>query len=88
MLYPFSIYIDLTINNSVTSSNIACKYKSQPLNEKKISEFDCVLVVVDHSEIDFQMILEHSKHLVDTRTQLGVSIPLDHQDFEHSLMCC
>ena len=43
------------------------QYSSQPLDAKKVSEFDCVLVVTDHSEIDYQMVLEHSKALVDTR---------------------
>ena len=43
------------------------QYSSQPLDAKKVAGFDCVLVATDHSEIDFQMILEHSKTLVDTR---------------------
>ena len=47
------------------------KYKSQPIDAKKVSEFDCVLVTTDHSEIDFQMILEHSKTLVDTKNATG-----------------
>ena len=56
----------------VSTLTLGCKkYESLPLNAKMLPEFDCVLVITDHSKIDFQMVLEHSKVLIDTRNATG-----------------
>ena len=38
---------------------------STPL--EKIPEFDCVVIVTDHSQYDYQTIVEKAKLVVDTR---------------------
>ena len=42
-------------------------YKSNPLDTDSIVSADCILIVTDHQGIDFQMIDDHSKVVVDTR---------------------
>jgi UDP-N-acetyl-D-glucosamine dehydrogenase len=44
---------------------------STPLDERSISGADCVLVVTDHSAVDYAMIARHANIVVDTRNALG-----------------
>jgi len=37
------------------------------LNEKSLADYDCVLVATNHDDFDYDMILEHSRMIVDTR---------------------
>lgn len=41
--------------------------ESLPLNETTLSEIDCVIVITNHSDYDFDYIVEHSRQIVDTR---------------------
>jgi UDP-N-acetyl-D-glucosamine dehydrogenase len=41
--------------------------KSIDLNQENISEADAVLILTDHSLVDYSLVLKHSKVLVDTR---------------------
>lgn len=41
--------------------------ESQPLTAKSLSSYDAVLVVTDHSTIDYDLVREHSRLIVDTR---------------------
>ena len=41
--------------------------KSIVLNNKKISEFDCVLIATDHSGVDYSLLLKNAKLVFDSR---------------------
>lgn len=43
------------------------KLKSVPLSEKKLKEYDAVIVATDHSDYDFEWIAKHSNLIIDTR---------------------
>jgi len=43
---------------------------SRPLDEAVISEADCVLVVTDHSSVDYELVAKHASIVVDTRNAL------------------
>jgi len=52
----------------------ALNMKSTPLN--KIPEFDCVLIVTDHSQYDYRSIVKDAKLVVDTRSATkGIDAP-------------
>jgi len=48
--------------------------QSVSLDAKTVSSYDAVVLVTDHSEVDYDLVLEHAKVVVDTR---GV-LPADH----------
>ncbi|MDA8229346.1 MAG: nucleotide sugar dehydrogenase [Desulfitobacterium hafniense] len=41
--------------------------ESTPLTEDVLSGADCVLIITDHSDIDYEWVVENSKLIVDTR---------------------
>lgn len=41
--------------------------QSVPLNESTVREADCVVIVTDHSSVDYEWIVENSSVIVDTR---------------------
>jgi len=43
------------------------KMKSVPLSDKILSQQDCVLIVTDHTDIDYVRLVERSRVVVDTR---------------------
>jgi len=43
------------------------RYKSQPMNAKSIASTDCVVIVTDHSDYDYQWVVDKAKVVVDTR---------------------
>jgi len=43
---------------------------SQPLTAEFLSSQDCVLVVTDHDAVDYHLIAEHSRLVIDTRNAL------------------
>jgi UDP-N-acetyl-D-mannosaminuronate dehydrogenase len=43
---------------------------SRSLDEAEIRDADCVLVVTDHSSIDYEFVARHAKVVVDTRNAL------------------
>jgi UDP-N-acetyl-D-glucosamine dehydrogenase len=43
---------------------------SRPLDESEIAGADCVLVVTDHSSVDYAFLARHSAVIVDTRNAL------------------
>jgi UDP-N-acetyl-D-glucosamine dehydrogenase len=45
--------------------------KSQELTAQLVAGADCVVLTTDHSDFDYQMILESSKIVVDTRNAFG-----------------
>ena len=43
------------------------QWKSQPLTEKLLQEQDCVLIVTDHSDYDWEFISQQAELIFDTR---------------------
>ena len=43
------------------------RMKSVPLTPETLASYDCVLIATDHSAYDYEMIVKHSKLIVDTR---------------------
>ncbi|MFN2317611.1 MAG: nucleotide sugar dehydrogenase [Gemmatimonadales bacterium] len=46
-------------------------YASVPLTQETITAADCVMIVTDHSELDFAAVKRHAKAVVDTRNALA-----------------
>ena len=46
------------------------KIQSVDLSEKAIKEADCVLILTDHSVVDYQLIAKNAKAIVDTRNAI------------------
>jgi len=44
--------------------------KCVPFNKESFKNADCVVIVTDHSDIDYDFVVEHSKLVVDTRNIL------------------
>lgn len=52
-------------------------YRSSELTEEKVKNADCVLIVTDHDNVDYDLIFENAKRIVDTRNALrkrGINI--------------
>jgi len=43
---------------------------SEPLTEEFLAAQDCVLIVTDHDDVDYRLVADHSKLVVDTRNAL------------------
>lgn len=41
--------------------------KSVPLTAENIASYDCVVLLTDHSDVDYSLILNSAKLIVDTR---------------------
>ena len=42
-------------------------FRSEPLTREVLAAQDAVVVVTDHSSIDFDLVLEHANCIIDTR---------------------
>jgi UDP-N-acetyl-D-glucosamine dehydrogenase len=52
------------------------EYASVPLTSEVIREFDLVIITTDHSNVDYQKVVEHAVLIYDTRNALkGLSAP-------------
>jgi UDP-N-acetyl-D-glucosamine dehydrogenase len=52
------------------------RMSSQPLNAASLSQYDCLLIVTDHSSLEWSFIAQHARLIVDTRNAMhGVSQP-------------
>ena len=40
---------------------------STPLTREWLAEQDCVLIITDHTRVDYQQVVEHAQLVVDTR---------------------
>ncbi|MFQ5700608.1 MAG: nucleotide sugar dehydrogenase [Acidobacteriota bacterium] len=45
--------------------------KSVPLTPGRIQKYDCVLIITDHSQIDYQKLVDNARAVVDTRNATG-----------------
>jgi UDP-N-acetyl-D-glucosamine dehydrogenase len=43
------------------------KLKSSPLTDRLLHRMDAVVVVTDHSQIDYQWVVKHTPLIIDTR---------------------
>jgi UDP-N-acetyl-D-glucosamine dehydrogenase len=48
----------------------ASTHKSIDLNKETVAKSDCVLLITDHTAIDYSMVVDNSKLIVDTRNKL------------------
>jgi UDP-N-acetyl-D-glucosamine dehydrogenase len=46
-------------------------YQSVPLDKATLAETDCVVIVTDHQAVDYDLIRQNSRLIVDTRNALG-----------------
>jgi UDP-N-acetyl-D-glucosamine dehydrogenase len=46
------------------------EYRSAPLDAQSVSEADCVMIVTDHTAVDYRMIRRSAKLVVDTRNAM------------------
>ena len=60
----FVYYHDPLVSGFVLNEN---EYKSKPLNESLLKKMDCAVIVTDHSNVNYKLILDKSKIIVDTR---------------------
>lgn len=58
------------------------KLASQPLTPQYLAAQDCVLIVTDHSAVDWNTVLTHSRLVIDPRNALG-KIPGNHEHVIH-----
>lgn len=55
------------------------KMTSQPLTREYLESHDCVLIVTDHSAIDWNFVVQHSRLIVDPRNATGKVVgPREH----------
>ena len=54
------------------------KYTSQKLTTALVESVDCVVIITDHSDIDYELITKHATIVVDTRNATRTIQPLPH----------
>ena len=52
-----------------TSHVNGVRARSTPLNAAQLKRADCVVILTNHSNVDYQLILRHASSIVDTRNQ-------------------
>jgi UDP-N-acetyl-D-glucosamine dehydrogenase len=53
------------------SRHLDREHRSLPLSAETISSADAVVIVTDHSSIDYRLVLENADLLIDTRNALA-----------------
>jgi UDP-N-acetyl-D-glucosamine dehydrogenase len=53
-----------------TFSEDGHEFRSVPLNPETVAAADCILIVTDHSAVDYRMIKRHARLVVDTRNAM------------------
>jgi UDP-N-acetyl-D-glucosamine dehydrogenase len=66
---PFVSRIDF--QDAHTLSECAAPLESVELTDAEIEATDCVIIVTDHSQIDYKRITEHARLIVDTRNAIN-----------------
>ena len=46
------------------------EFRSVPLSPETVAAADCILIVTDHSAVDYRMIKRHARLVVDTRNAM------------------
>ena len=57
-------YVPTALLNGLT-------YRSVPLTAARIKRSDCVVILTNHSNVDYDLLLRHAASIVDTRNQYG-----------------
>lgn len=53
--------------SKLTSRNLDKAYFSIKLRAKNVKKYDCIFIITNHSKINYKLIKNNSKHIVDTR---------------------
>ena len=53
--------------NFLTSRKLSKTYYSKKINKKTLKKYDCVFILTDHSNVNYNLIKKYSKLIVDTR---------------------
>ncbi len=69
-------YHDPHVERFHNMRNYAFDMRSVPLDPKVLQGADCVVIVTDHRVIDWQMIGEHAKLIIDTRNAMNDVAPV------------
>jgi len=48
---------------------VGVAYENRDLSPEMLAEYDCAVITTDHSKVDYEMILNHSRLIVDTRNK-------------------
>jgi UDP-N-acetyl-D-glucosamine dehydrogenase len=64
-------YHDPHIPNMPRMRKHDIRLSSQPLTAEYLAEQDCVLIVADHTAVDWSLVLKSSRLIVDPRNALG-----------------
>ncbi len=51
----------------LSSRKLKKTYKSIPIDIRSLNDYDCVIILTDHTNINYKLIKKHSKLIVDTR---------------------
>ncbi len=54
-----------------TFSEDGHRFTSVPLSKETVAAADCVMVVTDHTSLDYELVRAHARVVVDTRNALG-----------------
>jgi UDP-N-acetyl-D-glucosamine dehydrogenase len=46
------------------------EFRSVPLSPEAVAAADCIMIVTDHSAVDYRMIKRHARLVVDTRNAM------------------
>jgi len=61
---------------SYADSHVPCfsenghEFRAVPLDERTVAAADCVMVVTDHTDVDYRMVAKHARLVVDTRNAM------------------
>ena len=68
-----SIY-DPLVNYLPNSIKKLIHQKIKVLSEKELTDYDAILIITDHDQIDYDLIRENSKLIIDTRGRYEVAL--------------
>jgi UDP-N-acetyl-D-glucosamine dehydrogenase len=60
-------YHDPYVPRLVPSHGFAHEMDSVPLSKEMLPSYDAVLILTDHSELDYAAVVEHGQIVIDTR---------------------
>ena len=57
-----------------TFSENGHEFRSVPLTPETVAAADCIMIVTDHTAVDYRMIRRHAKLVVDTRNAMPKAV--------------
>lgn len=61
------VYIDQNIPSIAATEEFPYALQSLQLTKEELRQADCVLILTDHTDVDYQWVVEHARLIVDTR---------------------